>query len=547
MEALRPTPAEPPREDAFRARKRRRVRQRVHTPAYASLNGSTNRPALDFSEILNMSEEGMAIQSSAPFDSSHSLHLRLDLSETNASIYTIGNVVWSDQTGRTGIHFCEMPNSTLSQLKEWLFVNAIVGYVNYETLREAASKSVEDAQETASNVYAEVSQETLEPAALPDHTSLLVALSAVKREVEALKFDLDRALQLLADRALAFTRASGAAIALVEGADMVCRASVGANAPSLGVRLKIGQGFSGECVSRRQLLRCEDAETDPLVDSVSCRALGIRSIIAVPVFWEQAVIGLIEVFSPRPRGFRSSDDVVLRQLGDFVASALYRAGAPEKIVLQASAASVDDEFSLETSADLIPPAPMSRKILFGAIAATLLLALYWLMSPWTSPQNAASTRTITAQPANTSTKPAVTIGAETTNDLESLRGLAQQGDAAAQFAVGARYATGEDVPQDYAEAVRWFTMAAEQGHTVAQATLGAYYWAGRGVPIDLVKAYFWSVLAQAGGDEASKYRVAVLASRMNRGQVLAAQQQANDWIKEHQVLSKNPTPSQRQP
>jgi hypothetical protein len=82
-------------------------------------------------------------------------------------------------------------------------------------------------------------------------------------------------------------------------------------------------------------------------------------------------------------------------------------------------------------------------------------------------------------------------------------------------------------------------MAAEQGHVVSQATLGAYYWAGRGVPQDLVKAYFWSVLAQAAGDEASKYRVVHLASLMTRKQITAAQQQANDWIKEHQSLSQN--------
>jgi hypothetical protein len=119
-------------------------------------------------------------------------------------------------------------------------------------------------------------------------------------------------------------------------------------------------------------------------------------------------------------------------------------------------------------------------------------------------------------------------------DFEGIRKLAEQGDAAAQFAVGAHYATGEDVPQDYAEAVRWFTLAAEQGHMGAQATLGAYYWSGRGVPTDLVKAYLWAVLAQTGGDDASRYRVAFLASRMTRAQVLEAQQQANEWIKAHE-------------
>jgi TPR repeat protein len=104
--------------------------------------------------------------------------------------------------------------------------------------------------------------------------------------------------------------------------------------------------------------------------------------------------------------------------------------------------------------------------------------------------------------------------------------------------MGARYATGEEVKQDYAEAVNWFTRAAEQGHVNAQAMLGAYYGVGRGVPQDLNKAYFWSILAQAGGDEASKYRIPLLVSHMSRSQIIAAQQLANEWLKQHQSEAK---------
>jgi TPR repeat protein len=96
------------------------------------------------------------------------------------------------------------------------------------------------------------------------------------------------------------------------------------------------------------------------------------------------------------------------------------------------------------------------------------------------------------------------------------------------------------IPQDYAEAFRWFSMAAEHGNVPAQATLAAYYWEGRGVTQDWVKAYYWSVLAEAGGDEASKQRAALLASRLNRNQILAAQQQANDWLREHQGSKDSP-------
>ena len=104
-----------------------------------------------------------------------------------------------------------------------------------------------------------------------------------------------------------------------------------------------------------------------------------------------------------------------------------------------------------------------------------------------------------------------------------------------QFAIGARYAIGDGVKQSYAEAARWFSMAAAQGNISAQATLAAYYFSGTGVPKDASKAYFWALLAQAGGDEASKYRVSILASRMSHPQLVAVQEQANQWLKNHQV------------
>ncbi len=56
--------------------------------------------------------------------------------------------------------------------------------------------------------------------------------------------------------------------------------------------------------------------------------------------------------------------------------------------------------------------------------------------------------------------------------LEEMRVLAEQGDAAAQVALGVRYFDGEGVPQDDAEAVRWYRLAADQGDAFAQFTLG---------------------------------------------------------------------------
>ncbi len=552
---------------------RRSVRLKVHTPAYVSLNGDSSGQVLDLSEIVDISEDGMAIQTSSPIQARRNVNLCLDLTATRTCIHTSGEVIWSDGSGRVGIRFPLLPPDSLRQLKEWLFLNSMIACVNHRADELTRSPiPVPPPAPEAHNALVDWMRQDLEPAAPADYTSLLAALAVVKREAEALGPDLDRVLHLTADRAQSFTRATGAAIALTEGAEMVCRASAGPDAPSLGAKLKVGSGFSGECVRTGRLLRCEDSESDALVDRESCRALGIRSMIAVPVSWNEATIGLLEVFSPEPHAFRPNDDLVLTRLADIVSNAIHRAGTvpdvvqdatdggshlaspvqveaaePEPVSLRAPTSAVDDEFPVETTADLpLPHFSRARKLLLLAAAATVLMALSWIISPSDFknigfPRPGTQAPKPTSAPPDsrrpTSTQPATNVS--TLSGAEGIRKLAEQGDAAAQFAVGARFATGEDVPQDYTEAVRWFSLAAAQGHVVSQATLGAYYWAGRGVPQDLVKAYFWSVLAQAGGDEASKYRVAHLASRMTRAQVVEAQQEANDWIKEHQTLSQN--------
>jgi putative methionine-R-sulfoxide reductase with GAF domain len=584
METLGSNPVEAGRElpPSLRTR-RRRVRQKVHTPAYASLNGSSSGQVLDLSEIVDISEGGMAIQTSFPLQVQRSVNLCLDLTATRACIHTTGEVVWSDRSGRVGIRFPQMPDDAVRQLKEWLFVNVMVACVNHRTDLLSADRVSSDRlsasqlfasalpqpapvleKATENSALANWMRQELAPTAPADYTSILTALAAVKREVDALGSDLDGVLQLLAQRAQTFTRATGSAIALTEGSSMICRASAGQDAPGLGARFSSGSGFSGECVRTGQLLRCEDSETDPVVDRESCRQMGIRSMIAVPIRWNDAVIGILEVFSPEPYAFSTNDPLALKRLAGIVSTAVHRAGAPEAILdehdsgeqgsLENSspenasakpvsppvATSVDDEFPVETPADLpLPHFSRSSKILLAAAAATVLFAVSWLIPPRDFANFIKRTSASTTQPAVKVplSPPAPTVVA--IGGVEGMRKLAEQGDATAQSSMGVRYAAGEDVPQDYAEAVRWFSLAAEQGHAKSQGILGAYYWAGRGVSQDLVKAYFWSVLAQTGGDEASKYRVSALASRMTRAQIATAQQQANDWIKEHQSLSQN--------
>ena len=89
--------------------------------------------------------------------------------------------------------------------------------------------------------------------------------------------------------------------------------------------------------------------------------------------------------------------------------------------------------------------------------------------------------------------------------LTDLYARAGAGATEAQCALGYMYLTGEGVPQDFAEGVRWFRLAAEQGHALAQCVLGAMYYFGAGVPQNFAEAVRWSRLGAEQGQAVAQY------------------------------------------
>ena len=80
-----------------------------------------------------------------------------------------------------------------------------------------------------------------------------------------------------------------------------------------------------------------------------------------------------------------------------------------------------------------------------------------------------------------------------------LQPLAAQGDADAQYNLGATYFKGTGVPQDYAQALKWYRLSAAQGDPRAQHNLGVMYEKGQGVPQDSTEAVKWFRLSAAQG------------------------------------------------
>ncbi len=126
----------------------------------------------------------------------------------------------------------------------------------------------------------------------------------------------------LLQRALTSTGASGAAIALLQDGGIVTRASAGQSAPPAGSHQRLTGGFTGLCLRTAAMLRCDDAETDQRVNAAACRALGARSIVAIPVRDGDQVRGVFEVFAARPSAFSIPHVGVLKTIAVLLGEAL---------------------------------------------------------------------------------------------------------------------------------------------------------------------------------------------------------------------------------
>ena len=100
---------------------------------------------------------------------------------------------------------------------------------------------------------------------------------------------------------------------------------------------------------------------------------------------------------------------------------------------------------------------------------------------------------------------------------------AAQGDAAAQYYLGNAYDFGAGVPENDAEAVKWYRLAAAQGDAVAQFTLGAMYADGKGVPRNYVRAYVWFSVAAAQDDANARRFRDIVSERLTPDQLARGQ------------------------
>jgi TPR repeat protein len=129
-------------------------------------------------------------------------------------------------------------------------------------------------------------------------------------------------------------------------------------------------------------------------------------------------------------------------------------------------------------------------LVFGGAAAILVAS--WSISYDATPQAAPTSPPATLQ------------------DLPTLMGRAEKGDAIAEFQLGEACARGLGITNNYAQAAIWYRRAADQGNAAAQASLGELYEAGQGVEKDVNEAIRLYRTAAEHGSARAQYNLAFL-------------------------------------
>src|ERR1700746_3123696 len=122
------------------------------------------------------------------------------------------------------------------------------------------------------------------------------ALIAIQRSIATGELDLDQTMRLIAERARNIANATGIAIALLKATQLVYRAASGSATSYVGRQAIAVLSVSSHKSPRKEILRVEDAQSDPRIEAAICRQFGASSLLILPIYHEGDVAGVLEVF-----------------------------------------------------------------------------------------------------------------------------------------------------------------------------------------------------------------------------------------------------------
>lgn len=167
------------------------------------------------------------------------------------------------------------------------------------------------------------------PAPSSDYSRTLAQIVETQTLIQSRRMDLPTVLDLIAERTHKWTDASGATIFMLSGELLVCKAAFGDAAEQKLSAIPAAASISATCLTTGQLLQCTDVEKDSRVPAAVCKEQGVRSLIAVPVFQDAKIAGMLELRFAKANAFEEHSVRTCQLMAGLVTEALNRAAEQE--------------------------------------------------------------------------------------------------------------------------------------------------------------------------------------------------------------------------
>jgi diguanylate cyclase (GGDEF)-like protein/PAS domain S-box-containing protein len=158
-----------------------------------------------------------------------------------------------------------------------------------------------------------------------EEAELLSKIIDTQNDLASVELDRRIILQVVGERAQTLAAADGAAVELLENGHLLLQSGSGILKSHEGKRLSLAGSLAGRAIQSGQCEYADDTEADPRVDRMVCRDVGLRSLVAVPLFHGERPIGVLVVVSTRPRAFAPKYISAIRLMAGLVAASLIHA------------------------------------------------------------------------------------------------------------------------------------------------------------------------------------------------------------------------------
>ena len=135
----------------------------------------------------------------------------------------------------------------------------------------------------------------------------LSAVMEVQRLVTRGELDIDGAMHRIVESARDVAGATGVAVGLLQGGKLSYKAASGSTESYIGRQVTASLTVSADIRNGREILRVEDAQTDPRIEAAICRQFGAESLLILPIYHAQTLAGVLQVLFNDPHSFQDCE------------------------------------------------------------------------------------------------------------------------------------------------------------------------------------------------------------------------------------------------